>query len=198
MSPMQGILTFRLPLKYPFMQEPSAAGGRESAIIFTERASSAAPPEYSAIIFASANDTAENAVERVKENPIDSRIILETLRFPEPISSETNRLVEIKIFPLASTIIKLNMEVISVITPTDAVPSLFEIMTLSKSPRPCNINETIVSRMVSFAILFVKIFNVYPSFLSYIYENAEFSMSVIAILREIIYNINYTQNKYWR
>lgn len=48
--------------------------------------------------------------------------------------------------------------------------------------------------MVSFAIEFVKIFNVYPSFLSYIYENAEFSMSYIAILREIIYNIKYTQN----
>ena len=179
------------------MQDPRAAGGRESAIILTERASSSVPPEYAEITFASAKETAENAVDSVKENPIDSLIILETLRVPEPISSETKRLVEMKIFPLASTIIKLNREVIRVITPTEAVPSLFEIMTFSKSPRPCNINETIVSRMVSFAILFVKIFNVYPSFLSYIYENAEFSMSFIAIFKKIRYNSN-CANSVWR
>ncbi len=160
-----------MALKYPLMQEPNAAGGRDSAIILTDTASSGAAETRSAMIRASPNEANAKAAESIMANPSESFIIFRRFLFPAPNSSETKRLVEIKIFPFASTMINPNSEVIRVITPTEAVPSLFDIKIFSHRPSPCKIIDTAVSRAVSLAIRFIEIFNVYPSFLSNNYEN---------------------------
>ena len=153
------------------MQEPTAAGGRERAIILTDSASWGAPPASPVITRASPKEANEKTVDSTKANPRESAMMRLIFLLPAPSYSETKRLVEIKIFPLASTMIKLKSEKIRVITPTEAVPSLFDTRMLRNSPNPCKTNETIVSLAVSFAIRFIKIFNGNPSFLSYIYEN---------------------------
>ena len=110
------------------MHDPKAAGGSENAIILIASTRAGSPFAYTAIIPASPKESNAKNEDNNSENPVDNRIMCVTFSFPAPISSETNLLVEMNIFPLASTIIKPNSEKISVITPTEAVPSLFEMI----------------------------------------------------------------------
>jgi hypothetical protein len=98
----------------------------------------------------------DKTIENVKEN----RIIDLKFRFPAPISSDTKRSVDTKILPLARTIMNPKTVVISVITPTAAVPSVFVSKILRSRPSPFNIKEIVESLIVSIAIPVFRIPNI--------------------------------------
>lgn len=154
-SPRQAFPTFPIALRYPFIHEPTAAKGRESKIILIGCERSMPLPEITDSFLARSIDETEKKQERHIEKLREYRIIFEWLQFPKPISSETSLLVDKKIFPLARTIIKPKTVNMSVIMPTEAVPSLSEITELRNIPSRSNISVTNVRRKVSFAILFI-------------------------------------------
>ncbi len=104
MSDIHGFFTRRIAWKYPLRQEPTVARGSEIARILIAMTEAGFLRNCIPILGASMKISIANKELSVRLNFSENSTIFSTFPLPFPISSETKRLVHVKILPLARII----------------------------------------------------------------------------------------------
>lgn len=146
------------------MHDPAAAKGRLRAMIRTAFPISLLPRSLSPITPDRHSDSRVKPQDSRKENPRQYLISPEKFSRPAPLASETKRLVDSRIFPFASTIIKLKTEKVRDISPTAAVPVRVDTAALKTIPAVCMARLSSVIFTASAAIFFSDIFRMSIAF----------------------------------